>query len=158
VDAFEMVRSSLWSFAERGGTAVFLEQPADTVWHLGAGDITVKKMTGREFISRKTGHPLVASFQPFDFSYWYDAQKDYIEFVATTYLDGSGLVPLLQTSDVVRPGDPAPQRTVRPVAAELRAGKGSVIISQLKATDRVAYEPVAAAYYQVLIERAKGAQ
>jgi hypothetical protein len=118
----------------------------------------VKKMTGREFVSRKTGHPLVASFQPFDFSYWYDAEKDYIEYVATSYLEGPGLVPILHTSDVVRPGDPDPQRTVRPVSAELRVGRGSLVVSQLKATERVSYEPVAAAYYQALIDRAVAAR
>jgi hypothetical protein len=158
VDAFEMVRSSLLSFAERGGTAVFLEQAAGAVWRLGEADIVVKKMTGREFVSRKTGHPLVASFQPFDFSYWYDAEKDYIEYVATSYLEGPGLVPILHTSDVVRPGDPDPQRTVRPVSAELRVGRGSLVVSQLKATERVSYEPVAAAYYQALIDRAVAAR
>ena len=43
-----------------------------------------------------------------------------------------------------------------PVAAELRVGKGSLVVSQLKATERVSYEPVAAAYYQALIDRAQG--
>ena len=93
VDAFEMVRPSLLSFAEQGGTAVFLEQEPGAVWHLGKADVAVKEMTGREFVSRKTGHPLVASFQPFDFSYWYDAGKDYIEYVATSYLEGPASSP-----------------------------------------------------------------
>jgi hypothetical protein len=158
VDAFEMVRSSLGSFAEHGGTAVLLEQPAGTVWRLGEADVVVKKMTGREFVSRKTGHPLVASFEPFDFSYWYDAGKDYIEYVATSYLEGSGLVPILHTSDVVRPGDPDPHRKILPVAAERQVGKGSWVVSQLKATERVSCEPIAAAYYQALIDRAAAAR
>jgi hypothetical protein len=154
IDAFEMVRSSLLSFADRGGTAVFLEQAAGAVWHLEKTDIEVKKMNGREFVSRKTGHPLVALFQPFDFSYWYDAGKDYIEYMATTYLEGPALVPILQTAEAARPGDTAPKRKVMPVAAELRVGKGAMVVSQLKATERVSYEPVAAAYYQALIDRA----
>ena len=154
VDAFEMVSGGLRSFAEQGGTAVFLEQAAGAVWRLGEANIEVKEMTGREFVSRKTGHPLVAPFQPFDFSYWYDAGKDYIEYVATSYLEGPGLVPILQTSDVVTPGDPNPKRTVRPVSAELRVGKGWFVISQLKATERISYEPIAAAYYQAIIDRA----
>ena len=91
--------ASLRSFAEQGGTAVFLEQPAGAVWHFGESDVAVKEMTGREFVSRKTGHPLVAAFQPFDFSYWYDAEKDYIEYVATSYLEGGDLIPILQTTD-----------------------------------------------------------
>ena len=43
-----------------------------------------------------------------------------------------------------------------PVSAELRVGKGSLIVSQLKATERVSHEPIAAAYYQALIDRAAG--
>ena len=154
VDAYEVVRSGLLSFVERGSTAVFLEQEPGAVWRLGKDDITVKEINGREFVSRKTGHPLVASFQPFDFSYWYDAEKDYIEYVATTYLEGPDLAPILQTAEAPRPGDVHPQRRVLPVSAELRLGKGSLVVSQLKATNRVSYEPVAAAYYQALIDRA----
>jgi hypothetical protein len=51
----------------------------------------VKGTRGREFVSRKTGHPLVASFQPFDFAYWYDRGKDYIEDVAAAHLEGPSL-------------------------------------------------------------------
>ena len=156
IDAYEMVRPSLLSFAERGGTAVFLEQKPGAVWHAGKADVTVKSMLGREFVSRKTGHPLVASFQPFDFSYWYDAPKDYIEYVATSYVEGPGIVPIVQSAESVRPGDTNPERKILPVAAELRVGKGSVVFSQLKATERVSYEPVAAAYYQALCDRAVG--
>ena len=73
--------------------------------------------------------------------------------MATSYLDGPGLIPILQTAEAARPGDTAPKRKVMPVAAELRVGKGAMVISQLKATERVSYEPVATAYYQALIDR-----
>jgi hypothetical protein len=97
----------------------------------------------------------VASFQPSDFSYWYDAEKDYIEYVANDYLEGPGLAPILQTVVAVKPVDPDPKR--KPVSAELRVGRGSLVVSQLKATERVSYEPVAAVYYQALIDRAVAA-
>jgi len=158
VDAFEAVNGAVGSYVRDGGTAVLLEQPGKAVWHLGQSVVAVKEMTGREFVSRKTGHPLVAAFEPFDFSYWYDAGKDYIEYVAAAYLDGHGLVPILQNADRVEGGsDFYPKRTVRPVSAELRAGGGSFIISQLKAAERVSYEPVAAAYFQSIIDRARAA-
>ena len=154
VDAFEMVRPALLRFVQQGGTAVFLEQMPGTVWRLDKTDVRVKELGGREFVSRKTGHPLVASFRPFDFSYWYDAPKGYIEYVTTTYLEGEGLARILQTAKMVSPGNPKAHRSVMPVAGELRLGKGSIIISQVKATERVSYEPVAAAYYQAIIDRA----
>jgi len=155
VDAFETLRSSVAGHVQEGGTAVLLEQPGSAVWHLGQSDVAVKPMTGREFVSRKTGHPLAAGFEPFDFSYWYDAGKDYIEYVAEAYLEGQGLIPILQNADRAEGGsDFFPKRIVRPVSAEVRAGKGSFIISQLKATERITYEPVAAAYFQAIIDRA----
>ena len=158
VDAFEMIGAGVRSFAAQGGTAVFLEQAAGVVWHLGESDVVVKEMTGREFVSRKTSHPLVAAFQPFDFSYWYDAGKDYIGYLATSYLEGRGLIPILQTSDRIEGlPDVYPQRTVRPVSAEVRAGSGAFVVSQLEATERVSYQPVAAAYYQALIDRSRKA-
>jgi len=155
VEAFAMVSGPLQSFAQQGGTAVFLEQPAGTVWHLNGNDVSVKEMVGREFVSRKTGHPLVAEFQAPDFSYWYDAGKDYIEYIANCYLVGKDLVPILHTADTVNPGDPDPKRIVRPISGELKSGKGWVIVSQLKASERVTYEPIAAAFYQAIIDRAR---
>jgi hypothetical protein len=154
-DAFEVVGSAVRGFAELGGTAVFLEQPAGALWHLGDHDVKIREMTGREFVSRKTGHPLVAAFEPFDFSYWYDAEKDYIEYVATCYLEGRDLLPILQTFDREGEGDAKPLRVIRPVAAELRVGRGSCVVSQLKATARASYQPLAAAYYQGMIDRAQ---
>ncbi len=158
VEAFEMVRAGLLRYAERGGTAVFLEQKPRAIWRLGKTEVMIKEMGGREFVSRKTGHPLVASFQPFDFSYWYDAPKDCIEYVFNCYLECEGIERILQSALMVRPGDPNPHRAVVTIAGELRTGKGSLIISQLKATERVTYEPIAAAYYQAIIDQARGKQ
>jgi hypothetical protein len=151
--AFEMVREPLLRLVREGGAAILLEQAGGAVWRLDSGDVTVRNMRGREFVSRRTGHPLMSSFQPFDFSYWYDKSKDYIEYVANAYLDGPGLVPILLTADAPRPGDPDPKRRTMPVAAEVREGRGSIVITQLKATDKVEYEPAAAAYYQAIIDR-----
>ena len=81
VDAFEMVGSIVRSFVGQGGTVVFLEQPAGVVWQLGESNVAIKETTGLEFVSRKTSHPLIAGFQPFDFSFWYDAEKDYIGYL-----------------------------------------------------------------------------
>lgn len=154
VDAYEVVRDAVLDSVRTGGTAVFLEQEPGAAWRLEQGQVTVRRMRGREFVSRKTGHPIVAGFQPFDFSYWYDRDKDFIEYVATSYLEGGGLKPILLTAEAARPGDPNPQRKTMPVSAELRLDQGRLIFTQLKATGRIDYEPVAAAYYQAIIEYA----
>ncbi|MEJ2009624.1 MAG: hypothetical protein P8Z30_15960 [Acidobacteriota bacterium] len=131
-----------------------LKQQPGTVWHLDKTDVTVRKLGGREFASRKTGHPLVASFRPFDFSYWYDAPKGYIGYVTKTYLGGEGVARILQTAKMVNPGNPKAHRNVLAVAGELRLGKGSIIISQLEATERISYKPVAAAYFKAIVDAA----
>ena len=155
VESYDVVSDSLQHWVGDGGTALCLEQDHAAVWRLQPGDVSIRMMRGREFVSRKTGHPLMASFQPFDFSYWYDSTKDYIEYVAGGYIDGPGLVPMLITADSVRPGDPDPTRRTMPVAAEVRVGRGSIIISQLKASGKIGYEPVAAAYFQSILDRAR---
>ena len=154
VGAYEIVRGGLLRFARQGGTAVFLEQKTGTAWRLEKGKVTVRELGGREFVSRKTGHPLVVGFESQDFAYWYDAPKGFIEYVTTTYLEGEGLERILQSAMMVKLGHPTPQRRVVPVAGELRLGKGSIIVSQLKATERVRHEPAAAAYFQAIINHA----
>jgi hypothetical protein len=154
MEAYDVARDALLRWVRDGGTALFLEQDADTAWHLENADISVRRMRGREFVSRKTGHPMVASFQPFDFSYWYDSGKDYIEYVATGYLEGANLVPVLLTGDAARPGDPDPKRRTMPVVAELRSGRGSMVFSQLKASGKVGFEPVAAEFFQKIVDSA----
>jgi len=154
VDAYEVTRAEVLNYARKGGNVLFLEQEAGVVWRLERQEVVIKAIGGKEFVSRKTGHPLVAAFQPFDFSYWYDRQKDYIEYVTTTFLDGANLSPVLITGKDAQAGDPYPERKVLPVVGEQRLGKGSLILSELKATARVEYEPVAAAFYQAILDRA----
>jgi hypothetical protein len=155
VDAYEVTRLEVLRFARNGGRVLFLEQEPGIVWRLEGQEVVIKAIGGKEFVSRKTGHPLVASFQPFDFSYWYDRGKDYIEYVATGFLEGANLIPILITGKDAQAGDPYPERKVLPVVGELRLGKGSLIFSQLNATARVEYEPVAAAFYQAILDRAE---
>jgi hypothetical protein len=151
--AFEMARAAVLRVAESGGTVMFLEQEGGARWRLPGQDIVVERMGGKEFISRKTGHPLVAQFEPFDFSYWYDPAKGYVEYVANAYLEGRDLVPLLITGKNNRAGDPHPEHRQMPVAAELKLGRGSLVFSQLKAAARVAVEPTARAYFQAILDR-----
>ena len=154
--AFEVARAAVLRFAESGGTVLCLEQEAGARWRLPNQEIVVRGMGGKEFVSRKTGHRLVARFEPFDFSYWYDPAKDYVEYVANAYLEGRDLLPLLLTGQNNRPGDPHPEHRQMPVAAELKLGRGCLIFSQLKATARVAVEPTARAFFQAILDNSAG--
>jgi len=152
VDAYELVRAEVLEQARSGGTVVFLEQEPGSVWHVLDQQVRVARMPGKEFVSRKTGHPLIKNFQPFDFSYWYDREKDYIEYVATSSLDGGNLKPILISGENARAGDPYPVKRTLIVAGEMPVGKGSLIFTQLKAISRLETEPIAAAYFQALVD------
>ncbi len=154
VDAYEPVHQQVLEKARAGATVLFLEQEPGAVWRVaGDAQVSVQRMAGKEFVSRKTGHPIVASFQPHDFGFWYDPEKDYIEYAATSSLSGDSLVPILLSGQQARAGDPNPKPISLTVAAELRLGKGTLIFSQLKAAGRVMHEPVARAWFQAILDR-----
>ncbi|MFA6187164.1 MAG: sugar-binding domain-containing protein [Phycisphaerae bacterium] len=76
-------------YVDKGGTAVLLEQPANSKWVIGDQKILVVQWEwahGRDFVSRKTGHSLVEGFKPFDFAYWYDPNTDCIRHIVYGYL------------------------------------------------------------------------
>ncbi len=141
--AFEPAAARLLEWVRAGGTALFLEQETAAVWRVEGSPVQVKPARGKEFVSRKTGHPLVSGFQPFDFAYWYDPAKDFIEYTATAYLEGAELRPILITGRDAQAGDPYALRVPLPVVAERGLGKGRLIFSQLRVTGRVNVEPPA---------------
>ncbi len=47
------------------------------------------------FLSRRTGHPAVAEFEPNDFKYWYDAGKDRLTPIAKNCFRADGFTPIL---------------------------------------------------------------
>ena len=150
-DAFDVARDSVLRAAAGGATVVFLEQSQNGEWRLGDRVVQVHRMGGKEFVSRKTKHGLVAGFAPFDFAYWYDPEKDYIEYVAQSYVDGEGLAPVLITGENARPGDPYPIHRSMNVVAEMKTGRGRLIFSELKTTGRIGTEPVARMFFERIL-------
>jgi len=47
------------------------------------------------FVSRKTGHSAVAEFKEFDFSMWYDKEKDMIMPIGPKKFTADGFTPIL---------------------------------------------------------------
>jgi hypothetical protein len=151
-DAFAVVRDAVLQAARNGASVVFLEQSQKGAWDLGDRTVKVHRMGGKEFVSRKTGHPLVAGFAPFDFAYWYDPEKDYIEYVAQAYLEGDGITPVLITGENARPGDPYPIHRSMSVVGEMKLGRGRLIFSELKTTGRIGTEPVARSLFDRILQ------
>lgn len=153
-DAFDVARDAVLQAARNGASVVFLEQSRNGEWNLGETAVKVRTMGGKEFVSRKTGHALVAGFAPFDFAYWYDPEKDYVEYVARSYVEGVGLAPVLITGENARPGDPYPMHRSMSVVGEMKMGRGRLIFSELKTSGRIATEPVARAFFERILDGA----
>jgi hypothetical protein len=150
-DAFDVARDAVLQAARNGASVVFLEQSQNGEWNLGGRAVKVRRMGGKEFVSRKTGHPLVAGFAPFDFACWYDPDKDYIEYVAQSFVEGDGLNPVLLTGENARPGDPHPIHRSMSVVGEMKLGRGRLVFSELKTTGRIATEPVARSFFNRIL-------
>lgn len=132
----------------RGATAVYLGLPPgrhETV--AGAVEVTRCGMNARHFVSRATGHPLVADFRPTDFRFWYDDRVGYVTpFLPTTLSprQGSGCAapgwtPILTSGN----GDWSSGWGPALAAAEKELGVGRGRVCQLELANRVAGNPVA---------------
>ncbi len=70
--------------------------------HIIAGEtVNVKEcsMLPLHFVSRKTGHEIVAEFKEKDFSYWYDKEEDMITPLLYKTFTASGFTPILTSSN-----------------------------------------------------------
>ena len=96
-------------------------------------------MGPRHFVSRATGHPLVAGFEPDDFSFWHDAKAGFATPLLLTVLEAAGWDPILQS------GNGSWQGTwqAAPAAVEKPHGKGSWRICQVKLDRRTRTNPAA---------------
>ncbi len=100
-------------------------------------------MGARHFVSRDTGHPLVAGFEPDDFRHWYDPAVDRISPLLETCFRAEGWTPILCTGSG---GGTLPSPTAWSPAlavAEKRVGVGLWRICQAALAGRVATNPVA---------------
>lgn len=133
-------RTALWQQVKAGATLVLTELPAGE--HRIARDrITVKPcgFAPYDFVSRATGHPAVAGFQPEDFRFWHDASTHRIEPLLPATFQAPGWTPILLTGEV---GWGAPAGPAL-AAAERRLGLGRVILSQVTLAGRTRTNPAA---------------
>ncbi|MCX8053047.1 MAG: glycoside hydrolase family 2, partial [Armatimonadetes bacterium] len=124
-----------------GATALFLELPEGKHMILGR-EIEVRScgMGERHFVSRKTGHPLVADFKPDDFAFWYDSRLDRIAPILSSVVLGNELEPILIAGN----GDWNSSEWIPCAAvAEFAHGKGRVRLCQLRLSGFVDCNPVA---------------
>jgi len=93
------------------------------------------------FLSRATGHPLVAGFEPFDFRFWYDEKSDLITPLANAKFSGNGWNVVLKAQGTM-------------AVAERAYGRGRVILCEALLTDRLAANPTARMFAERLLTAA----
>ncbi len=149
VSGFAAQRTAIEAAVKAGATAVFLELP--TGEHKLAGD-TIKieecGMGARHFVSRATGHPLVADFEPQDFRLWHDPAVDRIAPLLQACFRHDGWAPILATGNGGWKDGWGPALAV----AEKRDGEGLWRICQVALAGRTTTNPVAALFAQRLIK------
>ena len=79
-----------------GAKAIFLELEVGE-YRMGEKTFQVKasSMLPMNFVSRKTGHPLVEGFQEFDFRNWYDRKLGRISPILEATFTGNQITPVL---------------------------------------------------------------
>jgi hypothetical protein len=107
-------------------------------------------MRPREFVSRATGHPLVAGFEPEDFKCWYDPKAGYFRPLLATMFEAEGWQPILTNGNGIWMGKIWKKMFA---AAELPAGNGAYIVCQVALGDRTRHNPTAAIFARRLLER-----
>lgn len=146
-EALAAAGKELEVYLERGGVVLGLAQQAGAEWRIAGHTIAVRRVSGHQFVSRKTGHPAVAGLDPFHFSLWYDSALDRITHLVYAGLTGDGLRPITLTGA----GIWYRTREEIPAGAEKPVGAGRVILDQVLAPERMQGEPRAAAYLQKLL-------
>ena len=132
-----------------GARLVFLELPVGE-YHIGGSLVRVVDcvMCPREFVSRDTGHALVAGFEPEDFKCWYDPQAGYFRPLLHTMFEADGWSPILLNGNGVWGGGAWKQMFA---AAELPAGKGAYVLCQVSLAGRTKHNPTAARFVRRLL-------
>jgi hypothetical protein len=144
---FNAQRAEVEAAVRAGATALFVELPAGE-YELTGERIKIEAcgMGARHFVSRDTGHPLVAGLGPEDFWMWYDPATDRISPLLETCFRAEGWTPILTTGSG---GGTLPSPTAWSpalAAAEKRDGEGVWRLCQVALAGRTATNPVAALF------------
>jgi len=141
LQAFGKVEVQVAEAVRAGALAVFLELPGGKHRIAGTEVDVGGTPTGLHFVSRDTGHRLVAGFQPEDFKFWYDARVERpTPLLKTPGFRAGGWGPVLLTHNVMAAG-------CKP------EGKGCWHICQVELAGRTAGNAVATIFARRLLEK-----
>lgn len=134
----------------QGARVLFLELP-EGEHQIADKVVTIApvSMHPRFFVSRQTDHPLVDSFQPQDFSWWYDPDLDRVAPLLETTCRAAGAKSVLKTS-----ASGWGEEVDEPASAvvEWTHGQGQIFIVQLQFANRTRHNPTAYRWFQQLTQ------
>ncbi|MBQ9747199.1 MAG: beta galactosidase jelly roll domain-containing protein [Clostridia bacterium] len=136
----------------KSGRTVIVENLRPGVYDVDGHTLRVKNcgMRALHFVSRKTGHPLVEGFTPYDFRLWYDEKQDMITPILRNTFTCDGMIPILLSGNSLK-GSAWGQKLYPAFAcAELPLGKGRLIVNEVDLRSHLA-NPVAKRFYDRLL-------
>jgi hypothetical protein len=147
-------RRSLLARVAAGATLVLTELQPGTYAFPGEGlerwvNLEIKPcgFTPLDFVSRATGHALVAGFEADDFRYWHDPAAGRITPLLPTTFQAPGWTPILLSGEAGWGAPPHPAFA----AAERSHGKGRIIVSLVSLAGRTSTNPAAERFARRLL-------
>ena len=158
VDGYNRQREIICEKIKKGAKAIFIRPDnGEPGWefnervfsykyifsHKDIGGVNYKDINGLFFIARDNRNDMTGEFLPDDFSYWYNADKDMIDFIAVSYIDSQEITPLLFTYE--KPGFTDTKKGKKrklSIAGEMKYGDGRVIFMSLCLEGRIGFNPV----------------
>ena len=117
----------------KNGKTVIIQNLHPGIYNIGGKEVKVKAcgMRALHFVSRKTGHPLVKDFTPYDFRLWYSEKEDMMTPILRYTFTAEDALPILTSGNSLR-GSAWGQKLYPALAcAELPIGKGKIIINEV---------------------------
>ena len=148
---WEERRAELTARAENGET-VIIGGLRPGSYDIAGNTVKVKAcgMRALHFVSRKTGHPLVEGYTPYDFRLWYDEKEDMITPFLRCTFTCEGAKPILTSGNSLK-GSAWGQPLYPALAcAEIPVGKGRIIINEVDLENHL-INPIARSFYNRLV-------
>ena len=138
------------ALAKEGNTVV-IEDLEPGEYELCGHKIKVKScgMRPLHFVSRKTGHPLVAGFEKDDFRLWYSEKDDMMTPLISRTFTADGFSPILISGNNERGSAWGKPLHTALVTGEIKCGKGKIVINMLD-LDSHLKNPAAVKFYNRL--------
>ncbi len=124
---------AIYTEMARNGRTVIVEDLQPGTYTIDGNEVRVKAcgMRPLHFVSRKTDHPLVEDFTPYDFRLWYDDREDMMTPILRYTFLGDHMKPILISGNSLKGSAWGQKLFPAYAAAEMQIGQGKLIISEL---------------------------